>query len=157
MRGRCNLSLATVGLLAACATTKVDPNVDAYGMPNAELALQRSMDRVGAAMSSLGGMTVGSRVASAAAAVVPAELQRPISFAWSGSLDTGVKALADRVGYKFFVTRPANAAPVPVAVAVNMTDASAMDLFRALGNAAGNQATVIVDPDNHQVVVRYNA
>lgn len=157
MRGRHYLSLAAVGLLAGCATTKIDPNVDAYGMPNAELALQRSMEQVGAAMSSLGGMTVASQTTSFEPAIVPAELQRPLSFAWSGPLDTGVKALADKVGYKFFVTRPPNAAVVPVAVAVNRTGTSAMDLFRAMGEAAGNQATVIVDPDHHQVLVQYNA
>ena len=154
MRGRRYLPLAAAGLLAACATAKVDPNVDAYGMPNAELALQRSLDRVGAAMSSLGGMTVGYRAASVQPAIVPAELQRPLSFTWSGPIDTGAKALADRIGYKLVVTKPAN--PMPITVGVNMTDASAVDLFRAMGEAAGNQATVIVDPDHQQVLVQHH-
>lgn len=154
MRGRHYLPLAAAGLLAACATAKVDPNVDAYGMPNAELALQRSMDRVGAAMSSLGGMTVGYRPVSVQPAVVPAELQRPLSFAWVGPIDTGVKALADRIGYKLVVSKPAN--PAPITVGVSMTDASAIDLFRAMGEAAGNQATVIVDPDHQQVLVQHH-
>ena len=154
MRGRHYLPLAAVGLLAACATTKIDPNVDAYGMPNAELALQRSMDRVGAAMSSLGGMTVGYRAASVQPPVVPAELQRPLSFAWSGPIDTGAKALADRIGYKLVVTKPTNAAPITVGL--NMTNTSAIDLFRAMGEAAGSQATVIVDPDHQQVLVQHH-
>ena len=41
-------------------------------------------------------------------------------------------------------------------VSVNMTDASALDLFQAIGNAAGSQATVVVDPDHHQVQVQHH-
>ena len=52
------------------------------------------------------------------------------------------------------VTAPQNA--VPVLVAVNMTNASALDLFKAFGAAAATQATVIVDPDHHQVQVQHH-
>ncbi len=58
------IAVGLMSLLSACAgTPKIDPDVDAYGMPNAELALQRSIDRVDAAMLNLGGMSgpAGSR------------------------------------------------------------------------------------------------
>ncbi len=153
--------IGLLGLLAACAgTTGIDPNVDATGMPNAELALQRSLNQVDAAMRDLGGMTVANRsialaaAPSAAAPVVPAELQRPQSFTWSGPIDIGAKTLADRIGYRLLVTAPAGA--VPVIVAVNLADVPALDLFKALGAAAGTQATVLVDPDRHQVEVQHH-
>jgi defect-in-organelle-trafficking protein DotD len=149
------IAIGLMSLLSACAgTPKVDPDVDAYGMPNAELALRRSIDRVDAAMLDLGGMNVANRVSIPAEPVVTAELQRPLTFAWAGPIDMGVKTLTDRIGYRLVVTAPENA--VPVIVAVNMTDASALDLFKALGAAAGTRATVIVDPDHHQVQVQHH-
>jgi defect-in-organelle-trafficking protein DotD len=159
MLGRRLLSPIAVGLmslLSACAGgPKIDPDVDAYGMPNAELALQRSIGRVDAAMLDLGGMSVAGRISTPPGpVVVAAELQRPLTFAWAGPIDTGVKALADRIGYRLIVTGPQNA--LPVIVSVNMTDASALDLFKAIGNSAGTQATVIVDPEHHQVQVQHH-
>lgn len=64
------------------------------------------------------------------------------------------KALADRIGYHLVITASPGAAPVNVAV--SMRDARILDLFEALGTAAGAQATVIVDPDHHQVEVRHH-
>jgi defect-in-organelle-trafficking protein DotD len=149
------IAIGLMTLLSACAgTPKIDPDVDAYGTPNTELALQRSIGRVDAAMLDLGGMSVASRMSAPAGPVVAAELQRPLTFAWAGPIDTGVKALADRIGYRLVVTAPENA--VPVIVSVNMTDVSALDLFKAIGNSAGTQATVIVDPDHHQVQVQHH-
>ena len=147
--------LGALTLLSACADLQtVLPDVDAYGMPSAELALQRSMERVDGAMRSLGGLDVGRRAASTAPVVVPAELNRPSSLTWSGPIDAGAKALSDRIGYRLVVTNDARAAPI--IVSVNKSDVRILDLFEALGIAAGSQATVIVDPDNRQVEVRYN-
>ena len=155
---RCLLPPALVGLtslLAACTgTVKIDPDVDASGMPNAELALQRSVGQVDAAMRDLGGMNVASHSAAPASSVVPAELQRPQSFSWSGPIDAGAKALADRIGYRLVVTTPQGA--LPVIVAVSLADVPALDLFKALGASAGTQATVVVDPDHHQVQVQHH-
>jgi len=121
-------------------------------MPSAELALQRSIGQVDSAMLSLGGMNVASRLPGAP--VMPAELQRPESLAWSGPLDDGAKALADRIGYRLVVTAPADT--TPLSVAVNLANVPIIDLFKALGAAAGTQATVIVDPDHHQVQVQHH-
>lgn len=144
-----------LALLSACAGTgKVAPDVDATGMPSAEVALQRSVERVDAAMRDLGGRGVAGRPTPAAPAVIPAELRRPVTWSWSGPLDAGAKVLADRIGYHLVVTAASGAASVEVAVA--MQDARILDLFEALGTAAGVRATVIVDPDHHQVEVRHN-
>ena len=161
-RFRLMAGCAALALLAGCAgTATVAPDVDATGMPSAELALQRSVERVDAAMRDLGGMGRSARTVASMLAVeplrasIPAELQRPVTWAWSGPLDAGVKALADHVGYRLVVT--ASSGTAPVNVAVNMQDVRILDLFEALGNAAGAQATVIVDPDHRQVEVRHHA
>ena len=149
------IAIGLMTLLSACAgTPKIDLDVDAYGMPSAELALQRSIGRVDAAMLDLGGMNVTRRMSFPAGPVVATELQRPLTFTWAGPIDTGVKALADRIGYRLVVTAPENAAPV--IVSVNMTDVPALDLFKAIGSSAGTQATVILDPDHHQVQVQHH-
>ena len=140
-----------VALLAGCATPTVAPDVDAAGMPNVEVALQRSLDRVDRTMGQLG--QYGS--AGQPRPVAPAELQRLVSLTWSGPLDEGVRTLADRIGYRFAVTSPSRTGPVQVAV--NMADVPAIELLQALGNAAGASATVMVDPDRHLVEVQYHA
>ena len=147
-------------LLAGCAgqVTPIASDVDVTGMPNSELALQRSMDRADAAMRDLGGRTVSVRAFSAAAAatIVPAELQRPETFAWSGPIDIGAKTLADKVGYRLIVTQTIAGPSQPILVSVNMANARIVDAFEALGTAAGPRATVIVDPDRHTVEVQHH-
>ena len=154
MARRRSLPLATIGLaalLAGCATTpQVDPNVDTSGMPNTELALQRSLDRVDRTMGQLGRFGPGTTLRP----VTAAELERPVSLAWSGPIDQGVKALADRIGYQVAISAPANAAPIQVTI--NMTDVPILDLFEAMGTAAGTSATVVVDPDHHRVEVQHH-
>ncbi len=138
-------------LLAGCASTPhIDPNVDTSGMPNTEVALQRSLDRVDRTMGQLGQFGPGTTLRP----VTAPELEHPVSLAWSGPIDQGVKALADRIGYQVAITAPAN--PRPIQVAVNMTDVPILDLFEAMGTAAGTSATVVVDPDHHRVEVQHH-
>lgn len=142
-----------LALLAGCAgVTPVSPDVATTGMPNTELALQKSMNDVHAAMAELNGVSVAP--AAAQPAVVAAELDRPVSLSWNGPLDTGVKTLADRVGYRMTVTGPQPSKPITVAVKV--TNVTALSAFQALGKAAGSAATVIVDPDHHLVEVDHH-
>ena len=88
--------------------------------------------------------------------IVPAELQRPETFAWSGPIDIGAKALADKVGYRLVVTQTIAGPSQPILVSVNMANARIVDAFEALGTAAGPRATVIVDPDRHTVEVQHH-
>lgn len=147
-------------LLAGCAgqVTPIASDVDVTGMPNSEVALQRSMDRADAAMRDLGGRTVSVRSFSPSltAPIVPAELQRPETFTWSGPIDIGAKTLADKVGYRLFVTQTIAGPSQPILVSVNMANARIIDAFEALGTAAGPKATVIVDPLRHIVEVQHH-
>ncbi|MGI4802820.1 MAG: DotD/TraH family lipoprotein [Janthinobacterium lividum] len=144
------LAISLLGLLAGCATPQIPPDVDTSGMPSTEVALQRSLDRTDTAMGKLGQFGPGTYLRP----VMVAELERPVSLAWSGPIDQGVKALADRIGYRFYSTGPHSG--VPIAVGVNLTNVPILDLFRAMGDAAGTSATVVVDPDHHQVEVQHH-
>ena len=152
--GACSL------LLSGCAgqVTPIASDVDVTGMPNSELALQRSMDRADAAMRDLGGRNVAFRSFSTSptAPIVPAELQRPETFAWSGPIDIGAKALADKIGYRLVVTQTIAGPSQPILVSVNTANACIVDAFEALGTAAGPKATVIVDPVRHTVEVQHH-
>jgi len=87
--------------------------------------------------------------------VMPADLNRVVSFSWNGSLDQAVAKLALSIGYTFYVSAPQNAVPMDVSIEVNALPV--YDILQMLGNDAGNRATVEVDPLNHQVEVVYHA
>jgi defect in organelle trafficking protein DotD len=144
---------ALIALFTGCTgLTHVPPDVAATGMPNTELALRKSMSDVDAAMAELNGMSPPA--APARQSITTAELNRPVSFAWNGPLDAGVKTLADQIGYQVTVTGPSPGKPV--AVAVKLSNVDVLAAFQALGNAAGAGATVLVDPDHHVVEVDHH-
>ncbi len=141
--------LLCAGLLAGCAAVHPVPtSVATAGMPNPEAALQWSMQRVDAEMAELGRIGPGTVTANP---VLPAPLERIVSFRWNGPVDNAVAILAQSIGYTFYVTRPPQAKPI--IVAVSMSSVPAWQVFKALGDRAGKQATVEVDPLHHAVLV----
>jgi defect-in-organelle-trafficking protein DotD len=151
MRAALAASLVAAVLLPGCAASvhPVATTVVTPGMPNPEVALQQSMQHVDAEMAELGQYEPTPVVSSAP--VVPEDLQRIVSFQWSGPLDQGVAKLAQSVGYTFYTTAPPNAQPLVVSVEV--AGVPAYQVFQALGEEAGARATVEVDPLHHQVQV----
>jgi defect in organelle trafficking protein DotD len=142
--------------LAACAAPvqPVSTTVATPGMPNPEIALQTTMLDVHSEMAELNGIVPPSP-SPPATPVVPADLNRVVSFSWNGSLDQAVAKLALSIGYTYFVSAPQNAQPMDVSIDVNSM--SVFDIFQMLGNDAGSRATVTVDPLNHQVELAYHA
>ena len=137
-------------LAAGCAgVTPVPTTVGVPGMPNPEEALQQSMQHVDAEMAELGRRT--PTVARQVQPVMPADLQRLVSFEWIGPLDQGVAKLAASIGYTFYTTAPANSQPLDVAI--RLSSVPAYQVFQTLGAEAGTRATVQVDPLHHQVQV----
>ena len=147
--------LATGLLAAGCSTPNVGTDVAMTGMPNAEVALRDSMRLVDAEMGKLGVMTPTPLRRSEAPAV-PGELQKVVTFDWSGSLEDGVRKLAGTVGYVVTIEPPPpGKASVQVAVATGAVPI--INAFQALGEAAGVRAMVRVDPARRQVDVMYRA
>ncbi|WP_158746703.1 DotD/TraH family lipoprotein [Acidisphaera sp. L21] len=150
MTARIVPALLGFGFLGGCAATNVPTDVSTTGMPNAELALRRTLDQVNGDMTQIGGMQPAGYAAATATPVVPAELEKPVQFVWNGPLDAGVKQLANSIGYSVAVSGPQNPQPLIVAVTVN---GQVLGAFQALGTQAGAIATVAVDPLHHQVQV----
>ena len=143
--------LTGVILVTGCASvTPVPTTVATPGMPNPEEALRQSMQHVDAEMAQLGQMSPAA-VQVAQQNVVPEDLQRTVTFNWNGPLDAGVAKLAASIGYTFYTTGPSTQQPLNVAIAISSVPV--FRVFQALGEEAGTQATVQIDPQHHQVQV----
>ena len=145
------LLMTGVILVTGCASvTPVPTTVATPGMPNPEEALRQSMRHVDAEMAQLGQMSPAA-VQVAQQNVVPEDLQRTVTFTWNGPLDAGVAKLAASIGYTFYTTGPSTQQPLNVAIAI--ASVPVFRVFQALGEEAGTQATVQIDPQHHQVQV----
>jgi defect-in-organelle-trafficking protein DotD len=123
-------------------------------MPNPEAALRDSIHLVDAEMTRLGSMSPQQQRFDEP--VVPDELNKTVTFAFSGPLDEGVRKLADTVGYKVEIT-PALAPVSPLIVNVTTGFVTVLKAFAAIGDAAGTRALVRVDPLRHLVEVIHHA
>jgi defect-in-organelle-trafficking protein DotD len=145
-------SLTACGLAGCSSVTPIATNVDAPGMPNAEVALQKSMDETSTELNRIGTVQLDAAVASQPT-VVPGELERVVAMSWNGGLDGAVRKLADTVGYRVVVTGNGSQA---VNVVVNPTPQRAYDILHGLGDQAGAFATVRVDAQHQLLEVIYH-
>jgi defect-in-organelle-trafficking protein DotD len=145
-------SLVACGLAACSSVTPIATNVDTPGMPNAEVALQKSMDETSTELTRIGAVQPAAAVASQPT-VVPGELERVVAMSWNGGLDGAVRKLADTVGYRVVVTGVGSKA---VNVVVNPTPSRAYDILHGLGDQAGDAATVRVDAQHQLLEVIYH-
>ena len=134
-------------LLSGCAGKPSAPDVEAEGVASPEVQLQRTLSRVAKATADLYATRSGERPA------VPAELQRPLTWRWSGPLAEGARVLARHLGYAF--TAPDEGPALPT-VRVDAKDTPALDILKAFGAQAGDCATVAVDPQRRIVEVHRN-
>lgn len=122
--------------------------VTSPGMPNPELALQQSMTHVGREMDRIGNIKP-EEVARETPRIVPGELDAVVSFAWNGPLDEGVERLARSIGYSVTISAPPDGQPLNMAI--NAGPRRVYAIFKQIGDDAGSQATLVVDP-LHQTV-----
>jgi defect-in-organelle-trafficking protein DotD len=137
--------------LAGCASPyDVPTTVATSGMANPELALQVSMREVDSELGRIGKLRP-KPVSDEDGVVVPGELNKVLSFSWSGSLDEGVEKLAHSIGYTVSISAPPN--PQSLTLGLSTGPLRAYDIFRQIGDQAGDRATVTVDPQQHLVEV----
>jgi hypothetical protein len=144
-------SLIACGLAGCSSVTPVATNVDTPGMPNAEVALQKSMDESAGELARIGAMQPVAAVASQPT-VVPGELERVVAMSWNGALDGAVKKLAD-TGYRAAVS---GNAPRAVNVVVDPAPQRVYDILHGLGDQVGDTATVRVDAQHQLLEVIYH-
>src|SRR5271166_6668450 len=135
--------------LAGCGVTPVAPNVDTPGMPNAEVALQKSMDETAREMARIGAIEPSGAVASKPT-VVAGELDRVVSMQWNGA----VRRLGETIGYRTAITGKAPQADINVTV--DPAPQRVYDILHGLGDQAGDAATVRVDEQHQLLEVIYH-
>ncbi|RBM06524.1 DotD/TraH family lipoprotein [Novacetimonas cocois] len=139
--------------LNACAQSLSSPSpIATTGMANPELALQRSIAETTTDLRELGSIRPSPVVASANQPVLPDDLTRRIWFVWDGPLGKAVAKLGQEIGYSVTVTGH----PRAMRVATNSV-AAVVDILRTLGDQAGDQAMVSVDPLHHAITVAWHA
>jgi defect in organelle trafficking protein DotD len=145
-------SLIACGLAGCSSVTPVATNVDTPGMPNAEVALQKSMDETAGELGRIGAMQPAAAVASKPT-IVPGELERVVAMSWNGGLDGAVRKLADTIGYRVAFSGNASRA---VNVVVDPAPQRVYDILHGLGDQAGDTATVRVDAQHQLLEVIYH-
>ncbi|MBS1075781.1 DotD/TraH family lipoprotein [Gluconobacter sp. Dm-73] len=135
--------------LSACATKPPEP-VATTGMANPELALQRAIATTDADLAQLGTLRPTPPPITPDPGL-PADLKRQVWFVWQGPLEPAVRKLGKDIGYSVTAFGPHR----KVIVQINAV-APVIDHLRTLGEQAGEQATVSVDPLSHAISVTYH-
>lgn len=88
-----------------------------------------------------------------AGSVLPAEMNRPVSWHWQGTLDKAVRLIADRIGYRFEIP-PCSTPPI---IVINQKATTFGDLLDEMATAASGRADIWVDIPNHVIRISWNA
>jgi defect-in-organelle-trafficking protein DotD len=82
--------------------------------------------------------------------VLPAELERPVTWHWSGTLRDGLGQIASQIGYRLIMD---DTGPV---VAIHETTATEASLIDELSLAAGPRYSVDIDVPTHEIRVSHH-
>lgn len=82
--------------------------------------------------------------------VLPAELERPVTWHWSGTLRDGLSQIARQIGYRLIMD---DTGPV---VAIHETSATEASLIDELSVAAGPRYSVDIDVPTHEIRVSHH-
>jgi defect in organelle trafficking protein DotD len=154
-----NLRSSLVGPLIAltlsgCSTVvPIAADVDIPGMPNPEVALQKSLDETSHELTRIGAIEP-SRAVAAKPPIVAGELDRVVSLQWNGPLDGAVKRLAETIRYRTAIS--GNGPKGDVNVTVDPAPRRVYDILQALGHEVGAVATVRVDQQRQLIEVIYH-
>lgn len=135
--------LATALALTACGERSAAPQPTAPTMAQEMSGLLETMDGLGQIRFPM--VRPGS--------VLPAEMNRPMSWHWSGSLDDAVRILARRVGYAAVTPAAAHT----ITVRVDDDHATAGRLFDHLAAAADPRAEIDIDVPLHTIRILCHA
>ena len=90
---------------------------------------------------------------------IPRDVQRSLSFSWSGPLDGATQSLATHLGYTAWTTMvsglPIPHPPPAIDVRINVNGASAADIVVLMNQQAEGRAVVVLDPEKHFIQVVY--
>jgi len=84
---------------------------------------------------------------------VPAGLEKPLTLAWTGDLESLIFIIGKETGWK--VVEPTGLRVAPVVIAINAQNRPAFEVLRDVGAIAGTAADVVVSVNNRTLGVAY--
>lgn len=141
-------------LLTACSTPKIPTTVQITGMPNPELALQKSMDHVNKDMSRIAELHPHT-TSITLNADIPAELQKNIAFFFDGKLENAVDILANKSGYSISIEKPKKIKSFHITT--RFPNITIFEALHSLGELVGNRADIEINNNSHLIRVIYHA
>lgn len=161
-KGRlCALLALAVVPLAACSggfarTSDAKPQLVAEP-DQTSLMIADAADRATRALESLAAVEQYRTPSAAAAAAVipnaPAELQRAVTFNWSGPVEQVARDLAARAGYVFRTV--GDQPPTPILVNLNVYNQPMIEVLRDIGLQMGTRADLKLDANRRAVEIIY--
>ena len=121
------------------------------------LMIADSADRATRALESLAAVEqVRTPSAAAAAAMIPnapTELQRAVTFSWSGPVEPVAQDIASWAGYTFHTV--GDQPPSPILVTIDAYNEPMIEVLRDLGLQMGTRADLKLDANRHTVEIIY--
>jgi defect in organelle trafficking protein DotD len=147
-----------IGLLASCAYTPKFGETQLVAEPNpVDLMLADAADRSTRALETLAAMEQTKMPIKAIASVpnAPQELQRAVTFNWTGPVEPLVEELTRKAGYNYGVigAQP----PSPIIITMRAENKPLINVLRDIGMQMGARADLNVDAQMQAIEIQYAA
>lgn len=121
------------------------------------LMIADAADRATRALESLAAVEqVRTPSAAAAAAMIPnapPELQRAVTFSWSGPVEPVTQDIASRAGYTFRTV--GDQPPAPILITLDVYNQPMIEVLRSIGLQMGSRADLKLDANRRAVEIIY--
>jgi defect-in-organelle-trafficking protein DotD len=120
-----------------------------------DLMLAEAADRATRALETLSAMEQAKMPIKAIATVpnAPQELQRAVTFDWTGPIEPLVEELTRKAGYQYGII--GNRPVLPITVTMRATNKPLINVFRDIGIQMGARADLKVDGQSRMIEIQY--
>lgn len=149
---------ATVTLLSACAYQPGFARPQVVAEPNSvDVMIADAADRATRALETLADIENTRTPVKSIATVpnAPRELQRAVTFEWTGPVEPLVQELARKAGYNYNTV--GNQPPLPLIVNVKSTNKPLIEVLRDIGMQMGARADLKIDGELRVMEIHYAA
>ncbi len=149
--------IAILTLVSSCAYAPKTGQVQLVAEPDSvDLMLADAADRATRALETLAAMEQNQMPIKSIAAVpnAPQELQRAVTFDWTGPIEPLVEELARKAGYRYGVI--GNKPVLPITISTVANNKPLINVFRDIGMQMGARADLNIDAQTRMVEIQYS-
>ena len=148
------LSFLSLALSACHYIPKSQPQIVAEP-DKVDLMLADAADRATRALETLSAMEQQQMPMKPVAIVpnAPQELQRAVTFNWTGPVEPLVEELTRKVGYRYGVI--GNQPTTPILINIKATNKPLINVFRDIGIQMGARGNLAVDAEGRVIEIQY--